>query len=234
MQTRREMPGHAPRPPCSSGPFAGLLRFPPEVIVLALRWYLRFGLSYWDIEELLAERGVQGGSSAEVDEAAAHWPYPVADPGRLSVAGPAPAVRWTGWSRHVGPLQRGWEIGWNDFDTFTGKAAWLMAEFVRYVLDDGSEVFFESAESDLVALHGGQSDVVDGGRLNARLEAVAQAASRVSESLRSRLKPDDVELTFGLKVSGELGGWFFAKAQTEGTINVKLTWKQEQVTVPGE
>jgi transposase, IS6 family len=71
MQTRREMPGHAPRPPCSSGPFAGLLRFPPEVIVLALRWYLRFGLSYWDIEELLAERGVQGWSSAEVDEAAA-------------------------------------------------------------------------------------------------------------------------------------------------------------------
>jgi hypothetical protein len=27
--------------------------------VLALRWYLRFGLSYRDVEELLAERGVQ-------------------------------------------------------------------------------------------------------------------------------------------------------------------------------
>ena len=34
-------------------------RFPPEVIVLAVRWYLRFGLSYRDIEELLAERGVE-------------------------------------------------------------------------------------------------------------------------------------------------------------------------------
>jgi IS6 family transposase len=33
-------------------------RFPPEVIVLAVRWYLRFGLSYRDLEELLAERGV--------------------------------------------------------------------------------------------------------------------------------------------------------------------------------
>src|SRR6266508_6960285 len=30
----------------------------PEVIVLAVRWYLRFGLSYRDVEELLAERGV--------------------------------------------------------------------------------------------------------------------------------------------------------------------------------
>jgi|GEM_PF-1073161 transposase-like protein len=34
-------------------------RFPPEVITLAVRWYLRFGLSYRDVEELLAERGIQ-------------------------------------------------------------------------------------------------------------------------------------------------------------------------------
>ena len=33
--------------------------FPPEVIVLAVRWYLRFGLSYRDVEELLAERGIE-------------------------------------------------------------------------------------------------------------------------------------------------------------------------------
>jgi transposase, IS6 family len=37
--------------------FAGF-RFPPDVIVLAVRWYLRFGLSYRDVEELLAERGI--------------------------------------------------------------------------------------------------------------------------------------------------------------------------------
>jgi len=34
-------------------------RFPPEVILLAVRWYLRFGLSYRDLEELLAERGIE-------------------------------------------------------------------------------------------------------------------------------------------------------------------------------
>jgi transposase InsO family protein len=38
--------------------FAGF-RFPPDVIVLAVRWYLRFGLSYRDVEELLAERGIE-------------------------------------------------------------------------------------------------------------------------------------------------------------------------------
>jgi transposase-like protein len=38
--------------------FAGF-RFPSDVIVLAVSWYLRFGLSYRDVEELLAERGIQ-------------------------------------------------------------------------------------------------------------------------------------------------------------------------------
>jgi transposase-like protein len=43
-------------PPKSA--FAGF-RFPPEVIVVAVRWYLRFNLSYRDVEELLVERGVE-------------------------------------------------------------------------------------------------------------------------------------------------------------------------------
>ena len=38
--------------------FAGF-RFPPEVITVAVRWYLRYALSYRDVEELLAERGVE-------------------------------------------------------------------------------------------------------------------------------------------------------------------------------
>jgi IS6 family transposase len=33
-------------------------RFPREVIAVAVCWYLRYGLSYRDVEELLAERGV--------------------------------------------------------------------------------------------------------------------------------------------------------------------------------
>jgi transposase, IS6 family len=38
--------------------FAGF-RLPPEVIMVAVRWYLRYGLSYRDVEELLAERGIE-------------------------------------------------------------------------------------------------------------------------------------------------------------------------------
>ena len=42
----------------TSTAFSGF-QFPPEVILLAVRWYLRYGLSYRDLEELLAERGIE-------------------------------------------------------------------------------------------------------------------------------------------------------------------------------
>ena len=46
------------RVPALRSSFAGY-RFPPDVIVIAVRWYLRYSLSYRDVEELLAERGVE-------------------------------------------------------------------------------------------------------------------------------------------------------------------------------
>ena len=52
------MRSHADPYSAPSSAFAGY-RFPPEVITLAVRWYLRFGLSYRDVEELLAERGIE-------------------------------------------------------------------------------------------------------------------------------------------------------------------------------
>jgi len=43
------------------GPVSGFsgFRFPSEVILIAVRWYLRYGLSYRDLEEPLAERGIE-------------------------------------------------------------------------------------------------------------------------------------------------------------------------------
>jgi hypothetical protein len=43
--------------PAPRSSFAGF-RFPPEVITVAVRWYLRYSLSYRDVAELLAERGI--------------------------------------------------------------------------------------------------------------------------------------------------------------------------------
>jgi len=51
-------PRHRHPAPVTRSVFAGFC-FPLEVIVLAVRWYLRFGLSYRNVEELLAERGIR-------------------------------------------------------------------------------------------------------------------------------------------------------------------------------
>ena len=66
-------------------------RFPAEVIVVAVRWYPRYGLSYRDVEELLAEHG------AEVDHVTVYrWVQRfaplLADAARF--ARQAPGDRW--------------------------------------------------------------------------------------------------------------------------------------------
>jgi transposase-like protein len=53
MTRNRRPSGPALAHPASAG-----FRLPPDVILLAVRWYLRYVLSYRDLEELLAERGI--------------------------------------------------------------------------------------------------------------------------------------------------------------------------------
>ena len=54
-RSMRSPPSARPAPSSAFGGF----RFPPDVITPAVRWYLRFGPSYRDVEELLAERGIE-------------------------------------------------------------------------------------------------------------------------------------------------------------------------------
>lgn len=100
-----------------------------------------------------------------------------------------------------------------------------MADLVRYELSDGSEVFFESADSAFVSARGGFGpEIAEGGPLEGRLQAIATAAEQVASSLRSRLTPDEVTLQFGVTVGGEMSWWFFAKNAAEATITVTLKW----------
>ena len=86
-------PQRACSPIAPRSAFAGF-RFPPDVIVVAVRWYLRFGLSYRDVEELLAERGV------DVDHVTIYRWVQRFTPLLIGAARPMPA-------RRRGPLVRG-------------------------------------------------------------------------------------------------------------------------------
>jgi hypothetical protein len=109
----------------------------------------------------------------------------------------------------VCPFRR-WELG--------------VPDFVSMTLDDGSQVLFQSAESDLVAMHSGAMDVVPLDEAAGRLETIAKAAQQMCESLRTQMAPDEVQLEIGVAVSGEMG-WVFAKTTAEGSLKVTLTWK---------
>ena len=54
MRSRRSRPVSVIQPSAFVG-----FRFQPEIIVLAVRWYLRYWLSYRDVEELLGERRIE-------------------------------------------------------------------------------------------------------------------------------------------------------------------------------
>src|SRR4029453_9420887 len=59
-------------------------RFPRGVIAVAVRWYLRYGLSYRDVEELLAERGI------DVDHVTVYRWVQTFTPEFIDAARPAP------------------------------------------------------------------------------------------------------------------------------------------------
>jgi hypothetical protein len=96
---------------------------------------------------------------------------------------------------------------------------------VRYNLDDGSEIAFETTDQSLVSQRGGQPQIIDGGELEQQVAPIAMAAEVLSRGLRAKVGPDEVELNLGIKVSGKMNWWFIASTAGEAAITVTLRWK---------
>src|SRR5437773_10994232 len=94
-----------------------------------------------------------------------------------------------------------------------------MSEVIRYVLDDGSEALFEVAPIEGFA---DASGGVVAGRVRDAAGQAVKAALEVFEQVKAH-RPSDVELKFGIKVSGK-ANWLVAKAATEGSFEVTLKW----------
>lgn len=62
---------------------------------------------------------------------------------------------------------------------------------------------------------------------------IAETCGQIIGSVRghlAQLAPDDLELTFGVKVAGEAGIPLITKASGEATIEVKATWRKSPAT----
>lgn len=57
------------------------------------------------------------------------------------------------------------------------------------------------------------------------VEPAVEAAKAVLDRIREA-RPDQVEVKFGVKVNGE-ANWIVAKAATEGSFEVTLTWSRD-------
>jgi len=101
-----------------------------------------------------------------------------------------------------------------------------MSEAVRYRLDDGSAVLFEVADDAYGVERVGRR--VDGvfeapSHLEEALGSIRGAALASVESLRS-LRPQKLELEFGVKLTAEAGA-LIAKTAGEGHFVVTVTWE---------
>lgn len=106
-----------------------------------------------------------------------------------------------------------------------------MSRYLELILIDGSKVVIETDEPiGAVKAGRGARKMVEITRevFEEAIENGRKAALLVLEKVRSSHEPpDQVEITFGLKASGELGSFVVAKAGIEASYAVKLTWKKE-------
>jgi hypothetical protein len=109
-----------------------------------------------------------------------------------------------------------------------------MKRLISYPLEAGGSVLIEVEDGIAGPVTRGlhPSDVVEtiGGSLETALEAIGPAAVAVSSKFRSFVDaPEDVEVEFGLKFSGQAGA-FIASASTEAQFKIKMVWKGKPAT----
>ncbi len=107
-----------------------------------------------------------------------------------------------------------------------------MSRYVEFTLPDGSTLYIESDEpgpGGVVKATRGKGDVADGATstFEQAAETARQAALIILDKVRSsgNYAPNEVEITFGLKASGELQTLVVAKAGMQASYCIKMTWK---------
>ncbi|MGW0865639.1 CU044_2847 family protein [Streptomyces sp. NPDC002611] len=98
---------------------------------------------------------------------------------------------------------------------------------VSYMLDEQTTVGFEIEAGDDFRPVGAEQTVA---RVREAVQPAVQAARSVLDQLAA-MKPGEIQLKFGIKVSGT-ANWLVAKAATEANFEVTLTWRDTE-TSPG-
>jgi hypothetical protein len=109
-----------------------------------------------------------------------------------------------------------------------------MKRLISYPLDAGDSVLIEVEDATGGGVTRGlhPSDVIEtvANSFEAALEAIKPTAVAVASKFRGFVDaPEDVEVEFGLKFSGQAGA-FIASASTEAQFRIKMVWKGKPAT----
>ncbi|NLG95860.1 MAG: hypothetical protein GX491_00715 [Chloroflexi bacterium] len=110
-----------------------------------------------------------------------------------------------------------------------------MASYVKFQLDDGTEIFFETTEtprgsSSLIPSASSKETAHEGGSFQESIESLRKMASVMVRELRDRFEkePDEMQFNFGLKASGELGSLIVSRGGQDANFNVMLRWRSDK------
>jgi hypothetical protein len=96
----------------------------------------------------------------------------------------------------------------------------MAEQIVKYQLDDSTVVGFE-IDPGAGWYQAGAKEFTC--KVRDAVTPAVEAAKAVLEQVKV-IAPDGIELRFGVKVTGE-ANWIIAKAATEGSFEITLTWK---------
>jgi Trypsin-co-occurring domain 1 len=97
----------------------------------------------------------------------------------------------------------------------------MLPQVVTYQVDDSTIAKFEIEPVE--GFHPAGPDEVLG-RVREAVAPAVDAAKAVLDKVKAA-GPDEVELKFGIKVSGS-ANWLVAKAASEGNFEITLTWSR--------
>jgi hypothetical protein len=95
----------------------------------------------------------------------------------------------------------------------------VASRVAKYQLDDSTVVGFEFDPGPGFQPAGAKELI---GQVRQAVGPAVEAASAVLDKVKE-IKPDEVEVKFGVKVTGE-ASWVVARAATEGNFEITLTW----------
>ena len=104
-----------------------------------------------------------------------------------------------------------------------------MGEMVRFTLRDrGSVVVEVDEEGPATGPAGRGSDAVRDAReaFGRRLTDVRDAAIEALDTFRTAASPDEIKLSFGVKLTSEAGA-IIARTAVEGNLAVELLWRSD-------